>query len=489
MAGSSNYIQNSNSQQAASFNITGNGTSAGTLAGNILNATTQFNLNGTRILHAPGTSNLFAGDSAGSAITSGQRNSFFGSHAGSSTTTTNDNTFFGNDAGKLSTSGSNSVFGAGAGAGPITEIGNSFFGAQAGASDSKGAQNSFFGYRSGLSNTIGSFNTFVGEEAGMSNLSGVFNAIFGANAGHLNTTGADNTFIGSSAGRDNNGSNNTFVGSAAAVSFTGGDGNTALGSDSVVFDGLSNASAIGAHAAVTQSDSLVLGAVTGFSQGIPGINVGIGTTAPKARFHIAANGGNILMGHAGCSSGFAGIGFGASLAGCANYSLLGNGTDTIINRPTGGIISFRENNATQMSIASGGVVAINTLGAAGSTSLCRNASNQISTCSSSLRYKTNIQPFIGGLNVLNRLRPITFDWKQGGMHDLGFGAEDIAAVEPLLVTRNDKGEVEGVKYDRITAVLVNAVKEQQEQIKRQQNEIANLKALVCRRHRRAAICK
>jgi len=30
--------------------------------------------------------------------------------------------------------------------------------------------------------------------------------------------------------------------------------------------------------------------------------------------------------------------------------------------------------------------------------------------------------------------------------------------------RNDKGEIEGVKYDRITAVLVNAVREQQEQM-------------------------
>src|SRR6185295_949869 len=155
-------------------------------------------------------------------------------------------------------------------------------------------------------------------------------------------------------------------------------------------------------------------------------------------------------------------------------------------RPTGGSISFRENNATQMSIAPGGVVTSNTLGSGGPTQLCRNPSNQISDCSSSLRYKTNIQPFISGLSVLNRLRPITFDWKQGGMHDLGFGAEDVAAIEPLLVTRNDKGEVEGVKYDRITAVLVNAVKEQQEQIKQQQSQIQSLQKLVCQRHRRAA---
>ncbi len=140
-----------------------------------------------------------------------------------------------------------------------------------------------------------------------------------------------------------------------------------------------------------------------------------------------------------------------------------------------------------MSIDTGGVVHVNTLGAAGSTTLCRNASNQISTCSSSLRYKKDLQPFSRGLALLSQLKPITFKWKTDNSPDLGFGAEDIAAVEPLLVTRNDKGEVEGVKYDRITAVLVNAVKEQQEQIKRQQDEIESLKRLVLRRHQRASV--
>src|SRR5205814_5693859 len=109
-----------------------------------------------------------------------------------------------------------------------------------------------------------------------------------------------------------------------------------------------------------------------------------------------------------------------------------------------------------------------TLGSAGNTTLCRNGFNQISTCSSSLRYKKDLQPFTRGLALLNSLKPITFKWKADNSPDLGFGAEDIAAIEPLLVTHNAKGEVEGVKYDRITAVLVNAVKEQQEQIAQQQ---------------------
>ena len=96
------------------------------------------------------------------------------------------------------------------------------------------------------------------------------------------------------------------------------------------------------------------------------------------------------------------------------------------------------------------------------------------------------------------------------MKDLGFGAEDVEAVNSLLVTYNTKGEVEGVKYDRISAVLVNAVKEQQtqidaqqiqlkqqqaqlesqlQQLKQQQILIIGLKNLVCQQNPQADICR
>src|SRR5437764_5696806 len=60
-AGNTNYIQNTTSLQGstANFNISGNGT-AGTL-----NAATQYNIGGSRVLSIPGTNNIFAGVSAG----------------------------------------------------------------------------------------------------------------------------------------------------------------------------------------------------------------------------------------------------------------------------------------------------------------------------------------------------------------------------------------------------------------------------------------
>ncbi|HJZ80045.1 MAG TPA: tail fiber domain-containing protein [Pyrinomonadaceae bacterium] len=120
-----------------------------------------------------------------------------------------------------------------------------------------------------------------------------------------------------------------------------------------------------------------------------------------------------------------------------------------------------------------GFIRLTSLGGGGSTQLCQNGSRQISVCSSSLRYKTDLHPFNRGLNLINRLHPITFKWKADQTLDLGLGAEDVAAVEPLLVTHNEKGEVEGVKYDRLSAVFINAFKEQQSQIQQQQAQIAS----------------
>jgi hypothetical protein len=146
----------------------------------------------------------------------------------------------------------------------------------------------------------------------------------------------------------------------------------------------------------------------------------------------------------------------------------------------------------------------------GSTQLCRNANKEISTCSSSLRYKTNIAPFSFGLNFVNQLKPISFDWKDGGMKDIGFAAEDVASINPLFVTYNSKGEVEGVKYDRLSVAFVNAFKEQQaqtgilqkqnqqqqkqietleQQLKQQQALIESLRKTVCSQNPQAEVCK
>ena len=61
------------------------------------------------------------------------------------------------------------------------------------------------------------------------------------------------------------------------------------------------------------------------------------------------------------------------------------------------------------------------------------------------------------------------------MRKLGLIAEEVAEIEPLLVTHNGNGKIEGVKYDQIGMVLINAVKEQQAQIQQQQKQIETLR--------------
>ena len=92
--------------------------------------------------------------------------------------------------------------------------------------------------------------------------------------------------------------------------------------------------------------------------------------------------------------------------------------------------------------------------------------------SSSVNNKTDVQPFSGGLDVINRLKPVTFRWKDGGKRDFGLNAEDVAELEPLFVTRNEKGEVEDVNEGSFSVLIINAFNEQQQQIKLLRQQIA-----------------
>ena len=142
-------------------------------------------------------------------------------------------------------------------------------------------------------------------------------------------------------------------------------------------------------------------------------------------------------------------------------------------------IETSTNSPNGIALISDGVFKLDVLDSGGDTPLCWRSTNPgphlVATCGSSLRYKEDLQSFGGGLNIINRLRPITFKWKSGKKLDVGFSAEDVAEVEPLFITHNDKGEVEGVKYDRLSAVFVNAFKEQQKEIEtlRAQNAALN----------------
>jgi hypothetical protein len=86
------------------------------------------------------------------------------------------------------------------------------------------------------------------------------------------------------------------------------------------------------------------------------------------------------------------------------------------------------------------------------------------TESSSIRYKTNIETIKYGLDKVLQLRGVTYDKKDTGIRELGLIAEEVNEILPDVVIKNEEGEPDSVSYGRLTAVLIEAVKDLQSQI-------------------------
>lgn len=445
-AGSSSYIQNTtNTQPASNFNISGNGTAAGTVSANIVNATNQYNIGGNRVFSVQGFFNTFAGANAGQANTIGSENSFFGRGAGLSNINGNQNSFFGESAGSLSTSG---------------------------------GQNSFFGARSGAANT------------------GIQNSFFGMSSGQANTSGGQNVFVGSGAGQSNTaGSNNTFVGSGAGSGLTTETENTFLGSNSFGSAGITNATAIGSQARVDASNSLVLGGISGINNG-RNTNVGIGTSAPSVSLEVRRNSAVATDWQTGQ----------LRVSGATNTNMqLSLGYDTSFNL---GVIQAGEANIGFKTLSLnplGGRIGIGTLSPDQTFSVNGTAS-KVGGGSwltfSDERLKNIKGRFTPGLAAVMRLQPLLYQYKPDNSLGLksdgdyfGFSAQAVEKIIPEAVTKNEQG-YRLINNDPILLAMLNAIKEQQTNIEAQQmridqqyKTIAALEATICELKPTANICK
>ena len=104
--------------------------------------------------------------------------------------------------------------------------------------------------------------------------------------------------------------------------------------------------------------------------------------------------------------------------------------------------------------------------------------NKAIVTSSDRTLKKNITTLENSLDKINMLRGVNFDWKDEsrnikGKQKVGFIAQEIEVVIPELVNVDD--DVKSVNYSGMTAVLVEAMKEQQKMIKALQDEVAALK--------------
>ena len=81
---------------------------------------------------------------------------------------------------------------------------------------------------------------------------------------------------------------------------------------------------------------------------------------------------------------------------------------------------------------------------------------------SDYRLKENVRPMENGLERLNKLNPVKFDWKEDGTSSEGFIAHEAQEEFPDAVSgEKDDETMQGMDYGRITPLLVKAIQEQQ----------------------------
>ena len=362
-----------------------------------------------------------------------------------------------------SDTGGNVWYGEGAGGSIRFASDNSFFGMSAGSLTTDGNSNSFFGKDTGFKNTTGYANSFFGSGAGIENITGEANSFFGMNAGYNNTTGYANSFFGRYAGYHNNGYRNTFVGMTAGYENIGGYDNTFLGMNA-------------GHKNLSGNQNTFLGRAAGYANNAGNYNTFVGYGAGNLN---NSGSDNTFIGHgAGWTntngSGNVFLGYKAGYQEKGHNKLYVDNSN--INNPL--IWGDFENRNI---IIYGNFRAIAT------------------SSSSDGRWKKNIRPLESSLDKISNLQGVSYEWKVDEYPDfglmegkqIGLVAQDVEKEIPELVSE-DKDGYKAVSYTKLTAVLVEAVKElksenqsqkklieeQRNQFTKQQAEIEELRSMI-----------
>ena len=276
-------------------------------------------------------------------------------------------------------------------------------------------------------------NTATGYEALTGNLGGSDNTATGYLALATNTNGPQNTAIGSQALYSNTiGTANTASGANALISNTTGNTNTASGSGALYANttGASNTAsgvdALGSN--TTGSGNIALGLLAGYKVTTGANNIEIGNEG-EATDGAAGNDGVIRIGTAGSQKE-------AVIAGIENSKITGSA----------------------VYVTAGG---------------------RLGVLASSERYKTAIEPMGVNTAKLGQLRPVTFKLKTDAEGTVQYGliAEEVAKVYPELVVRDNKGRIDGVRYDELAPMLLNEVQKLQITIKAQGVKLAEVDEL------------
>ena len=352
----------------------------------------------------------------------------------------------------------------------------------------------------------GSNDTAVGTDSLQATTTGTNDTATGYAALYSNTTGSQNTATGNVALQENTtGGYNTAIGFESLVNNTTASYNTAVGylsGPDTSHANQTNSTAIGAFADVTASNSLVLGSINGVNTATADTNVGIGTTAPASTLDVEANMPArsapifLLKNNAAIQSGTNGNAIDLRFAPDGGSSV-GNPNAYIRvqedgNTQYGAFMSF----ATMADGGAGsGAIERIRITASGNVGIGVSSPTHIFQVGqglgaafadswstySSRRWKTNIHTLPDALAKVEQLRGVSYDLKGNGKHEIGVIAEEVGLILPEIVSYGENGkDALGVDYSRLTALLIEATKEQQTLIRQQQKQIAAQQAQITR---------
>jgi trimeric autotransporter adhesin len=320
------------------------------------------------------------------------------------------------------------------------------------ASDTSGIDNSAFGYLALHLNTGGTGNTATGGKALYSNTgtstgsTGSYNTATGYGTLYINTTGVGNTAIGFKALLNNSTWNyNTAIGYEALYnsgsSSTGfGGGNTATGAFAL-YSSTSN------RANTADGQQALYSNTTGQE------NTGLG-------FHALYS--NTTGSDLTC------IGYECNAAADAITNATAVGAHAVVGQSNSLVLGGTDQYAVMVGIGTKTPSNVLTIG--------RGAGHPVSDSwetYSSRRWKKNIHPLENALSKVEQLRGVSYDLKDSGKHEIGVIAEEVGQVVPEVVSYEKNGkDATGVDYSRLTALLIEAVKQQQKQIVTEQKQIA-----------------
>lgn len=110
------------------------------------------------------------------------------------------------------------------------------------------------------------------------------------------------------------------------------------------------------------------------------------------------------------------------------------------------------------------------------------ATGEITAYFSDLRLKTNIIPIADALEKVEAINGVTFDPNEAALalgidarHQMGVIAQEVEAVAPELVCDSAFAGYKTVRYDKLTALLIEAVKELSAKVKTLEAQLGNTK--------------